>query len=259
MSKLNSTEEIFSEIWQKTFAAKNSILEVIVKFYDSLTAISLAMNANEIHEMVLPEVVADYVLNLNKNVEATLILKSENKGLAFGFINENKNLRDDFNFALKTLRENFTLAALEGTYLSRPGTYEPEPVEFKNFSGAKKIKVAVTGDLPPIDYIAPDGTPAGFNTAVLAEIGNFLKINIELTEIDSGARTSALASGRVDVVFWYEVDTDSETQQDIPDGVIVSEPYYEWQKFVHIRKAPPKEISKWSFKDFILDLYNSER
>jgi hypothetical protein len=68
--------------------------------------------------------------------------------------------------------------------------------------GAETIKVAVTGALPPMDYVAADGTPAGFNTALLAEISQRIGKNIELVVVDSVGRAAALASGTVDAVFW---------------------------------------------------------
>ncbi|MBQ3377669.1 MAG: transporter substrate-binding domain-containing protein, partial [Synergistaceae bacterium] len=87
----------------------------------------------------------------------------------------------------------------------------------------------------PLDMTAPDGTPIGFNTAVLAEIGKRIEANIELVNIDSDARTAALMSNRVDMVFWYQVYDGVDKQPDAPDGVLISEPYYSWDKFLHLR------------------------
>ena len=260
LSKLNTTESEFSSAWKKRFSPPNGELEIIVKFYDSLTAMQMALNAGEIHQIVLPEISAEYILNINKQLEAALVLQSDRMGLAFGFREDNSALRDKFNQALDSMREDWTLPAIEGVYAASPGNSEPEAVKFNKFPNAQTIRAAVTGDLPPIDFIAADGTPAGFNTAVLAEIGRRLHMNIELTEVDAGARTAALASGRVDIVFWYEVDMTSENQHDIPEGVIVSSPYYEWQKFIHVKKAAPKpEAEKWSIIDSIINLYNAGR
>lgn len=60
----------------------------------------------------------------------------------------------------------------------------------------------MTGALPPMDYVSADGSFAGFNTAILAEIGKRLERNIELVQVDSLGRALALAQGNVDVVFW---------------------------------------------------------
>lgn len=255
LSKLNTTEQEFSRTWQKTFAPAAGELEVRVKFYDTLPTMQMALNAGEIHQMVLPEAVANYVLALNEQAEAALVLPADGMGLAFGFRGEDEQLRDKFNAALASMREDWTLATVEGVYTASAVKSDPEPVKFSVFPGARTLKAAVTGDLPPIDYIAPDGTPAGFNTAVLAEIGRRLQVNIELVAADAGARSAALSSKRVDVVFWYEVNTASQVQHDIPEGVIISKPYYEWHKFIHIKKAAPKAADRWNIVDEIRCLF----
>ncbi|MBQ9904045.1 MAG: transporter substrate-binding domain-containing protein [Synergistaceae bacterium] len=252
LEKLNSTEEKFSEDWQKSFAPNNELLEVRVKFYSNLNALQMALNAGEINHIVLPEPVADYLMNQNPEYESVLVLHSKGMGLAFGFREDNKELRDRFSTAVTEMRDDWTLSALEGMYIASPGKSTPNPVEFAKFKDAPTIRAAVTGDLPPIDFMADDGTPAGFSTAVLAEVGKRLGVNVELMNIESGARSAAIASGRADVVFWYEIVKDSDNQPDIPDGVIVSEPYYEWEKFIHLRKKIDKG-GKWSWNIFDKD------
>ena len=243
LTKLNTTEEEFSESWRKTFAPRNEELEVIVRFYDSLTAMQMAMNAGEITQMVLPEAAAHYLMNQTSEYESTLSLRSKNPyGLAFGFREDNKTLRDKFNEALTTLRENWRLGTLEGVYIASPSRNDPEPVKFEHFDGADTIKIAITGDLPPIDFIAADGTPAGFNTAVLAEIGNLLRMNVEFVNVEAG---------------WYEVNSGEQEQADVPAGVILSTPYYEWNNFLHVKKAwnKPQSSESWNVKKSIWDLF----
>ncbi|MBQ9565976.1 MAG: transporter substrate-binding domain-containing protein [Synergistaceae bacterium] len=259
LSKLNTTEQEFAETWKRTFAPNNETLEVNVRFYDSLTAMQMALSAGEITQMVLPEAAANYLLSQNPAYETTLTLRSKSAyGLSFGFRQDSAALRDRFNEALASLRENWRLATLEGRYIASAGAADPEPVQFEKFEGAETLRVAVTGDLPPIDFIAADGTPVGFNTAILAEVGNALQMNVELINVDAAARTAALASGRVDVVFWYEVDASAEVQPDVPDGVILSEPYYEWNNFLHIVKKVQRSggsSSGWDVKKSIWELF----
>ena len=81
------------------------------------------------------------------------------------------------------MKADGSLYTLVGKYIYDAGAREPEAVKFEKFEDARTIKVAVTGDLPPIDYIAPDGKPAGFNTAVLAEIAKRLKFNVTAQEV----------------------------------------------------------------------------
>ena len=98
-----------------------------------------------------------------------------------------------------------------------------------------KHRIAVTGDLRPIDYIGADGIPAGFNTAVLSEIGRRLGANIELESMQTGSRALALMSGTADAVFWFMWSPNDSN--DVPEGVLLSDSYLTFDMWLHIRKA----------------------
>ena len=122
---------------------------------------------------------------------------------AFLMMEENAALRDEFNAAIADMKADGTLERLVKEQIDDAiDGGEIAPIEMPKIDGADTVKVAVTGALPPMDYVAADGTPAGFNTAVLAEIGNRIGKNIELVVVDSLGRAAALASGTVDAVFW---------------------------------------------------------
>ncbi|MDO5456094.1 MAG: hypothetical protein Q4F25_04155 [Eubacteriales bacterium] len=65
--------------------------------------------------------------------------------------------------------------------------------------------MVVTGDLPPLDYIGADGG------------------------------TLALTSNTTDSVFWY-METPGATD-DLPEGLLFSDPYISWDIRLYIRKA----------------------
>ena len=201
-------------------------------FYDSLTSLIMALNAGDVYEISLPEPVAEYVMNANDGFEIVSVVRMMPASLAFGFRkDDDPSLRNKFNEALLSMKADGTLAILVNKYIAEAGIDDPEPVEFEKYGNVDtKIRLAVTGDLPPIDFIAPDGTPAGFSTAVIAEIAKRLKINVELVNIDSGARVASLASKRSDVVFWFMSYKDVDVQLDVPEGVVLSEPYYTWNE-----------------------------
>ena len=107
---------------------------------------------------------------------------------------------------------------------------DPPAVKIEQIDGADTIKVGVTGDLPPLDLILADGTPAGFNTAVLAEISKRINKNIEIVTIDSSTRAAALMSGNVDVIFWTvtpEGESPLPANSDTPAGVALTNSYYQ--------------------------------
>ena len=196
-------------------------------FYDSLLSMQMALRAGKIQEIQLPEIVGEYFLNSTPNLyKISCVTQVRPTYLAFGFLKKNTALQEKFNEAIKALKEDGTLEKLRLDLIDN----------FEKFEGAQTIKVALTGDLPPIDFIDSDGTPAGFNMEILSEICKRLKINIEFFSIETGARSSALASGRADVAFWYKGTKDYDFQPDVPDEIILSEPYYEWDKFLHITK-----------------------
>ena len=211
-----------------------------VHFYDSLLAMQMALRSNKIDEIALPEPVGMYLVTNNPKYDIYFSLNMMPSTISFGFKRGNTALQKDFNAAISAMRKDGTLARLQKDFVENLPTGEPGAVKFTNFNGAKTIRVAVTGDLPPIDFIAADGTPTGYNTAILAEIGKRIKKNIRLVSIESGARSAALAGERADVVFWYR-NTEGikapkqakgknlgSVMKDTLDGVILSEPYYEW-------------------------------
>ena len=244
LSTMNKTPEEFKnqtndraqenqeqQFWSQEFEISD------VKFYDSLAIMQMALEAGEIDAVSLPESVAEYMMNINPKYFVIAITRTAPNSFTLGFRkDDDPDLRNRINEALNAMKLDGTLAILQAKYIDNPDPVDPEPIDFKNFENSnKKIKVAVTGDLPPIDFVAPDGTPAGFNTAVLAELGKRLNMNIETVNIDSGARAASLASGRVDIVFWFHYrKSDGDFQMDVPEGIVLSEPYYSWNEFLQI-------------------------
>lgn len=208
-------------------------------FFDSLAEMIMALNAGKIDEAVFPKIVGDYVLNVVPDLTIASVTHVRTMALTFGFYDSEKgrSLQKEFTDALISLKKNGTLLDILKKYITEPVTDNPkgDKIQFEHFNG-KTVRVAVTGDLPPIDYVAEDGTPAGFSIAVLAEIGKILRKNIEVIDIDAGARTTALVSGRIDAVFWYETVKNSDIQIDVPGNVLLSEPYYDWNMFLYLKK-----------------------
>ena len=210
------------------------------RFYDNLAAMLLAVEAGEIDGMFLTRPVAEYLIAQNPALKVSAITGLPVElGYAFGFMNDDKGkaLCQKFNEALSIIKQVGRLDKLKAKYLVRPGAKDPEVVKFPVFPDGETIRVAVTGDLPPLDYMTLDGKAAGFNTALLAEIGKHLGCSIEIMQVDSAARVPALTSGRADVVFWFSVWTGIDTQQpDMTSDVIVSEPYYTTDMFFRVGK-----------------------
>lgn len=205
-----------------------------VRFYDTLAAMQMALQRGDIDEIAIPEAVAQYLLKASSGFEVSTIAETKNPtGLAFGFMKNNADLLSKFNRALWSMESDGTLAELQAKYIYSDGT--DISVKFDTFDGADTVKVAVTGDLPSIDFIDTAGSPAGFNAALLSELGRRMKVNIQLVNIESVARTASLTSGRVDVVFWYEIVQGIMLNYDASEGVLLSDPYFKWNKFIFLK------------------------
>ena len=200
--------------------------EAKVVYYDTLDALLMALNAGDIDSIEIFQSVARYLCATNDNLRmgvtyvtdkplntfAELVQGGVNgNDFAFLMMEVNTDLRDAFNAAIADMKADGTLDSLVETYIDGViAGDEPEAIEIAKIDGAQTVRVAVTGSLPPMDYVAPDGTPAGFNTAVLSEIGNRTGMNIELVQVDSLGRAAALASNTVDVVFWTRTSSNAQ-------------------------------------------------
>lgn len=254
VERLNTSPEEFRKMVEKSgniVVMTNNPVMPEFSFYRSMNEMILALNAGEIDEILMPEAVADYTLDLHPEYTINCIVITRNSPylLSFGFNADNKELAVSFDKAIREIKRDGTLINLQGKYVIAPNTAVLEEssivnpddthahVLFRKFEGAKEIKAAVTGDMPPIDYIAPDGSAQGFNVAILAEICGRLGLNVKLLSIESGSRAAMLSSGRADVVFWFEHRRGSSALHDVPKGIILSEPYYEFDTFYHLKPA----------------------
>lgn len=252
LAPLLPADEVEAEGWVEGDRLEGFILDMaktrrVIHFYDSLLAMQMALRSRKIDEFTLPEAVGMYLITNNSNYEIKFSLNMMPSTIAFGFKRGNTKLQKEFNSAINAMNKDGTLEKLKAKYISGLNG-EPPAAKFQEFKGAETIKVAVTGDLPPIDYIAADGRPTGYNTAILSEIGKRLRKNVRLISVDSGGRSAALASERADVVFWYRnteglklskknANIMKGVMKDTPEGIILSVPYYEWDTDLVIGRA----------------------
>ncbi len=203
---------------ERTEGASNQGRISKIAYYDTLDALLMALNAGDIDSIQIYQSVARYLCTTNDNLRMPIrydLDKERNtfaevvlngivgNDFAFMMMENKAALRDEFSAAIAAMKADGTLDRLVKEQIDDlVNGGEIKPIEVPHFDGAETIKVAVTGALPPMDYVAADGTPAGFNTAVLAEIGQRTGKNIELVVVDSLGRAAALASGAVDAVFW---------------------------------------------------------
>lgn len=236
---LNASEENMNELIKKVEQKSGeSISNYYTIYYDNLVSMQMGLPAGNIDEMSTYRCVSNYITGQNPALIQVPISFKLSDSFCCAFRQEDSDLNKEFDKALEGMLKDGTLINLTSEHITNLNAgEEPQQIEMPKIAGAETIKVAVTGDLPPLDLILADGTPAGFNTAVLAEISKRINKNIELVSIDSGARAEALVSKVVDVLFWARrPDDHSAMPEDIdrPDGIIFSVPYFS-DRIVHLK------------------------
>ena len=75
----------------------------------------------------------------------------------------NKEVYDILNNAIVEMKADGTLDSLIENELKAYIESDPLAKDLPHFDGARTIKIGVTGDLPPMDFVAANGKTAGFN------------------------------------------------------------------------------------------------
>ena len=236
---MNADEGNFNDLLKeisKTFDFKMSAYDPIC--FNSLKEMQSGLDSGMINSFITYKNVANYIVAQNPSFE---IVDSENfdftEIFCFALRESDKDLFRMVDKAVVEMDDDGTLKELVKNYITDvKDEKNVSAVEIQNIAGASTIKVAVTGDLPPIDLIDEEGKATGFNTAILSEISKRIGRNIELVHINSGERAAALTSGRVDVVFWaiLPVVEIISPDSDKPENVEVTTPYYR-NKVVQVR------------------------
>ena len=274
---------LYENGYLKEFVPADSSIRHKAVFYNNIDALVLALTTGKIDLIDdLPQVTAEYLCAQNDQIMplwlydrerieaeggfAVDCFKTGGSGYSFLITEENQALCDAFNSAIVDMKADGTLDQLIQTHIFAAIAGEKiEPIAMDFVEGRETVRVAVTGSLPPMDYVAEDGSFAGFNTAILAEIGRRIDRNMEIIQVDSIGRAAALVSGTVDAVFWassnpYGADerieaatveefkarlmerhsdyteeqveilarmgAASDFQEDIPEHTIVTDPYF---------------------------------
>ncbi|MBR3018480.1 MAG: transporter substrate-binding domain-containing protein [Clostridia bacterium] len=205
---------------------------VTITYYETMNDMIMGMGSGVINRLATCQTTGQYIASQNDKLELLYEYDVNRErtpfidhlfflaGYDYSFLlrDDSVGLRDELNAALADMKMDGTLDQLKKEHITDViATGEIQAIELPEISGAETITVAVTGALPPMDYVAPDGTPAGFTIAVLSEISQRINRNINLVVVDSIGRSTALASGQADVVFWAispsTRDTSSEEYQ----------------------------------------------
>ena len=243
LARTNADESEFNEEMKRI--ERESAVDVYhnTVYYDNLPSMLMGLESGKIQEMLIYDSVARYLIRGNDRLELAEQHHKNSLYVMEAFCcavrEEDHGLLTKLNKAIEEMRSDGTLAKLTLKYIGELVENDPPAVPIQSIAGAPVLKIAVTGDLPPLDLIRSDGTPAGFNTAIMAELGKRMGMNVEIVQLENNARASALLAKQIDVVFWtmipYGDDNKMPENLDKPDNVSLTEPYY-IDRIVHVKK-----------------------
>ena len=191
------TEKVAEAEGQTAYTAPST-----VTFFDNMNAMVAALQAKQIDRFATCSRVGNYIAAHN---DALKVIDNNYKpilGYSIGMLEKDAAQIEEINTAIKAMKDDGTLAKLVKENITDVGNAEPTATEIPMIEGAPTIKVAITGDMPAMDFVTTEGKPAGFNVAFLGELSKRINKNIELVSIDAGGRSAALSSGQVDALFW---------------------------------------------------------
>ena len=231
LTKLNVDEDTLTQAIMESYFDKVPFSRY--RFFDNLNSMIGALVSGRITGMALDEFTAEYLLSRTDEYaiyNPPETVPSYNLNFSMLLREADVALRDRISEAIEAMKADGTLDALKKQYIDEViAGAEPEAVVPEVFEGGETLKVAVTGDRPPMDYFSDAGEPIGFNTALVSEVGRRLGMNVEFVSIDTAARALALESGMSDVIFWMEAgdfgNWENADVEDQPEGTVVSTPF----------------------------------
>ncbi|MBE8953933.1 MAG: transporter substrate-binding domain-containing protein, partial [Quinella sp. 1Q7] len=169
-------EQILDNVTEKTGV---NVSKYVITFYDSLKLMQMGIESGSVEQISVYTCVGNYITALNDKYEVvkdTSLMKLSDS-FCFAVRKDDTQLKADLDKVIIDMKTDGTLDKLVAEYITNVKPDDIPTVEIPMIDGAETIKVGVTGDLPPLDLILADGSPAGFNTAMLAEIGKRLNRN----------------------------------------------------------------------------------
>jgi ABC-type amino acid transport substrate-binding protein len=113
----------------------------------------------------------------------------------------------DINAAIEELRADGTLEQLVTDYIAdaNENTLAAAPTAPNDSGDDSTLRIGVSGQWPPFDYMTPQGVATGFNVALSTAVAEKLGLRAEFVTIPAVQKFTALMSDRIDVYFFHAI------------------------------------------------------
>jgi ABC-type amino acid transport substrate-binding protein len=201
-------------------------------FFESLSAAVAALKGNQADAIFFVGPSLDFYVSRDAEL-TTLSLDPVGKAtLHMALRADDTELLTSINAALAGMKDDGTLARLEKEFITDlTADAQLAGREMPRFDDAPTLTVGLAGDMPPVDYVAADGNPGGYNVEMLALLGEKLKVNFEISVMPLESKFPALATGKIDVFFLHPVNDDVamlRKDMEANNNATLTESYFEF-------------------------------
>ena len=220
------------EMFRAVFEQRAGVKFDEMLFFDTVSAAMAALKSDKTDAVLFLGPMRDFYLSRDDRLNAIDLPPSGITTLHMAMRAADTDLRDKINAALIIMRDDGTLANLEKEFITDlTADKQLAGKDMPIFDGAPKLVVGLSGETPPIDYVAADGKPAGYNVELLALLSEAIQVNFELIVIPMESKFPALSSNKIDLFFLHAVNANIEmTIKTLEENnnVTITEPYYEF-------------------------------
>ena len=226
------------EMIRALVAQQTGVMFKDMLFFDTYMAAIAALKSNKVDSVL----VFGPMLNYNASRDASLgVINLSPVGTStihMAVRATDAELRSNINAALISMKNDGTLAKLEKEFVTdlKP-SQQLAGKNMPRFNGAPTLVVGLSGDGAPVDYVAADGKPAGYNVELLALLAEKLNVNFEISVLPNESKFPALASNKIDIFFLHFVNSDAEVIMktlETNSNATLTEPYYEFTEWGYL-------------------------
>jgi ABC-type amino acid transport substrate-binding protein len=182
-----------------------------ILFFDNGGAAVAAVRSNKADAMLAGGPYLEYLTMRDSSFDALLTEIAENT-FHFALRADDTEFRDEINALINAMLADGTLDELKEIYVTglKPEMQLTGKV-MPRFDGAPVYRIGLSGEVPPFDYAAADGSPAGFCAELLALLSEALEVNFEILIMPNESKFMALAAGTIDMFYNHAIGVDLET------------------------------------------------
>lgn len=196
--------------------------------YPSINEALLALKMNKVDTVLSMDASADYIAAGDDSLVSYMdprLLGMADIALSMMVLRAREDLGLALDAALSSLTGNGVLQKLTAAMYQGEPADLPVPILPED---EPPLRVGVTGDIPPIDYVDAAGRPAGFNVSLMHHLAAEMGRNVEFILLAKGAIVTALATEKIDIVFWQEQSLSDQVTSMVglfSNGLYLTKPY----------------------------------